>query len=204
MPLASPRIFLRAHCDFLTEKTTFSYSTTGKKFKPFGNEFTMIFQGKTFQGVRYSLFHYNDNGAEGGFAAFDQFTIEELHPRGLMKPIPFGKEIVLKNNADGLPVSIAKASHFKVVDQNLGRVALQTQGKFLSVNAANGEITLKECKPAPAETFQWIETPYGDLVLMSLATNRFLTITKEGAISATSPGPKPGRKHATCWTWHPL
>jgi xylan 1,4-beta-xylosidase len=82
--LKETRVWLRAHCDFLTEKARFSYSTDGKKFEPLGDEFTMIFQLKTFQGVRYSLFHYH-TGAGGGYADFDKLTVDEPHPRGLMK-----------------------------------------------------------------------------------------------------------------------
>ena len=66
-PFRGPRVWLRAHCDFLTEKARFSYSTDGERFTPFGGEFVLIFQLKTFQGVRYSLFHYNERGAPGGF-----------------------------------------------------------------------------------------------------------------------------------------
>ncbi len=61
-------VWLRANCDFLTEKATFSYSVDGTTFEPLGDEFTMVFQLKTFQGVRYSLFHYNTDGHDGGCA----------------------------------------------------------------------------------------------------------------------------------------
>ena len=86
-------MWLRAQCDFLTEKARFSYSTDGKKFEPLGAEFTMVFQLKTFQGIRYSLFHYNTGGAPGGYADFDKLTVDEPHPRGLTKPIPIGQTI---------------------------------------------------------------------------------------------------------------
>jgi hypothetical protein len=46
--------------------------------------------------------------------------------------------------------------------------------------------------PGDAESFQWIETPNGDLVLMSLATNRFLRVDAPGGrIVADSAGPLP-------------
>ena len=61
----------------------------------------MIFQLKTFQGVRYSLFHYNDRGAPGGCADFDRFTVAEPHPRGLMQPIPLGRTVSLQGFGGG-------------------------------------------------------------------------------------------------------
>src|SRR5690606_19967997 len=70
LPAGMTRVWLRAACDFITEKATFSYSTDGETFAPLGREFTMVFQLKTFQGVRYSLFAYNTAGNAGGHADF--------------------------------------------------------------------------------------------------------------------------------------
>ena len=204
VPLSAKRVSLRAHCDFLTEKATFSYSTDGKKFERLGGEFTMIFQLKTFQGVRYSLFCFNDGGGAGGHADFDQFTVDEPHPRGLMRPIPFGKTIVLTNLADGSLLSVDGATRFKVVNRKLGRVALQTEKGFVSVTTADGtsRVTLKSGKPTDAETFQWTESVYGDLMLMSLATHRHLRVEPgTGAVTADHPGPKPDRKDGSCFSW---
>src|SRR5262245_46473472 len=149
--LKGTRVWMRAHCDFLTEKARFSYSSDGKKFEPLGDEFTMIFQLKTFQGIRYSLFHYHTGNGPGGYADFDKMTVNEPYPSGLMKPIPIGKKIKLTVFGDG-PVIVVKdgllatapagdplasgaAAQFKVVDRGLGRVALQWGGKFVSVAA---------------------------------------------------------------------
>ena len=60
--------WLRADCDFLTERARFSFSTDGTRFTTMGPPFAMIFQLKTFQGVRYALFEYNARGATGGDA----------------------------------------------------------------------------------------------------------------------------------------
>jgi xylan 1,4-beta-xylosidase len=215
--LKGARVWLRAHCDFLMEKARFSYSTDAKKFEPLGDEFTMIFQLKTFQGVRYSLFNYHTGAGEGGFADFDRMTIDEPHPRGLTKPIPLGKKITLSVFGDG-PVLAVKdgrlsavpavdllasglAAQFRVVDRGLGRVALQWGDKFISV-ATTGQVVLRSGRPADSETFQWAETPYGDLILLSLATHRHLWVEPgTGVITADSPGPKPDRKDGSCFTW---
>lgn len=221
VPLNAARVWLRVHCDFLTEKARFSYSTDGKTFKPLGDEFTMIFQLKTFQGVRYSLFHYQSGAGEGGYADFDRLTVDEPHPRGLMRPIPFGKKITLSVFGDGsvlvmkndklstvlagVPASDklagGAAAQFKVVDRGLGRVALQQGSKFVSV-MAGGEVILRSGRPSDSETFQWTETPYGDLILLSLATHRHLRVEPaSGVITADHPGPQPDRKDGSCFTW---
>jgi beta-xylosidase len=216
-PLKGTRVWLRAHCDFLTEKARFSYSRDGKKFEPLGDEFTMVFQLKTFQGIRYSLFHYHTGGDEGGYADFDRLTVDEPHSHGLMKPIPFGKMITLSVFGDG-PALVVKdgglsavpavdklangsAARFKVVDRGLGRVTLQWGDKFVSV-AAKGQVILRSGRPTVSETFQWTETPYGDLILLSLATHRHLRVESgSGVVTADHPGPRPDRKDGACFTW---
>ena len=65
-PVASPHVWLRVHSNFDTEVSQFSYSHNGKKFTPLGPEFVTVFQLRTFQGVRFALFHYNTGGAPGG------------------------------------------------------------------------------------------------------------------------------------------
>lgn len=201
VPLATKHVSLRARCDFLTEKATFSYSTDGKKFASLGGEFTMIFQGKTFQGIRYSLFHFNDRGGAGGYADFDRFTVDESHPNGLMRPVPYGKTIMLTNLADNSALTVDGVMQFKVVDRGLGRVALQSPQGFLSVDSTDAKIKLKKSKPAGSETFQWIETSYGDLILLSLATDCYIRVAPNGAIYANHPGPKPDRKDGSCFSW---
>jgi hypothetical protein len=220
VPLKGTRVWLRAHCDFLTEKARFSYSADGKKFEPLGAEFTMIFQLKTFQGIRYSLFHYHTGEGPGGYADFDSLTVNEPHPRGLMRPIPFGKKIALSVFGDGAalvvkdglltiahagdPLASGAAAQFKVVDRGLGRVALQWGDKFVSVAAPGdkGQVRLRSGRPTDSETFQWTETPYGELILLSLATHRHLRVEPGGGVvSADHPGPQPDRKDGSCFVW---
>lgn len=210
-------IWLRARCDFRTEKATFHYSTDGKSFAPHGDAFTMVYQLKTFQGVRYSLFHYNTSGQPGGYADFSRFTVDEPNPRGLSRPIPFGKTITLTavgadsvltvkdNSLSGVPFTDPLASgtntRFRVVDRGKGRVALQSGNRFLSITV-QGEVTLTSGEPTDAETFQWIETPYGDLTLLSLITHRYLRIPPDsGSVTATHPGPGRARRDGSLLHW---
>ncbi len=196
MPLTGGRVWLRADCDFITEKARFSYSTDGQTFTPVGGEWTMIYSGLTFQGARYSLFNYNTAGAPGGYADFDSVDVYEPHPNGLMRPIPYGEPVQLAHVTAPLLTGA-----FNVVDMTLGRVALQKDGKALTVTR-DGQVTLQKGKPGTAQTFQWIETPNGDLVLMSLVTNRFLRVDpRTGKVTADSPGPKSDNSDGSRFTW---
>lgn len=200
MPLDAPHVWLRAQCDFLTEIATFSYSTDGAIFRPIGGPFTMIFQLKTFQGVRYSLFAFNPANRSGGVADFDRFTVDEPNPHGLMRPIPVGRKIRLTVRGtdralsvkDGVLVSVptAQAAPFTVIDRAVGRVALRT---------ADGSLATA---PGAGTDFQWIENVYGDLVLLALKTQRELRVDPDtGALSADHPGPSPDRRDGSCFEW---
>lgn len=220
-PVRSGRVWLRAQCSFATEKARFSYSTDGKRFTGLGSPFAMVFQLKTFQGVRYSLFHFNTGGSPGGYADFDRFTVDEPRPRGLSEPIPFGKTIsirsmegsVLVARAGATPAGVAAAdplasgpaARFRVVDRSQGRIALEGSGGFLSVaaNGAEQQVTLKRGAPGAGETFQWIETPTGELILLSLATNRYLEI-RSGNVRADNPGPQRNRRDGCRLRWQPV
>ncbi len=217
LALAAGRVWLRVECNFLNEQAVFSYSTDGEGFTPVGGAFAMIFQLKTFQGIRYALFAYHTGAGGAGWADFSDFTVTEPHPRGLTRPIPTGQAISLATVAgnrvwvaqQGLVVAVP-ASHaaaagatarFEVVDRGLGRVALRQGGGWVSVQAPGtvGQVTLREGEVGPAETFQWMETPYGDVVLLSLVTHCYLGAAAQGgAVSADHPGPAPDRDDGVC------
>ena len=206
--MAGTRIWLRADCDFLTERARFSYSLDGVTFTPIGEEVVLVYQTFTFQGVRYGLFNYNTTGAEGGFADFDRIDVHQPHPHGLMRPIPYGRSIRLTSfhATTGLaasPGGLASGvpTRFEIVNRRLGRVALRSGGRYVTVGAG-GAVTLEAAKSGTAQNFQWIETPTGELVLMSLATNRFLHIDpKTRDIQADSPGPMPDDSDGARFVW---
>jgi beta-xylosidase len=206
--MAGTRIWLRADCDYLTERARFSYSFDGVTFTPIGDEVVLVYQTFTFQGVRYGLFSYNKAGAEGGFADFDRIDIHQPHTHGLMRPIPYGRSIRLASfhTTTGLAagdrgLSSGAPTRFEIVDRRLGRVALRSGQRYVTVSG-DGGVTLATGQPGTAQSFQWIETPTGELVLMSLATNRFLRIdpqTKD--IRADSPGPMPDDSDGARFIW---
>jgi hypothetical protein len=208
LPAGATRVQLRADCDFLTEQARFSWSADGRNYSPIGEPFTMVFQLKTFQGVRYALFAYNQTGKDragkaGGHADFDSIDVYQPNPHGLMRSIPYGQRIRLtafKSGGTFAPGG-GKAAPLVVKDMGLGRVALQSGAAWVSVDA-KGAVGLRKGQPGKAESFQWIETPTGELVLMSLVTNRFVRVDPATqAVRADSPGPVPDGSDGVRFTW---
>jgi xylan 1,4-beta-xylosidase len=214
VPLKSHRVWLRAGCNYLDNTARFSYSTDGHAFHDIGETLKMPYGLVTFQGVRYSMFSYNRNGAEGGFADFDSFTLNEPNPRGLTRPIPYGRHIVLTPHdrapnvrigisGDSLAANSKEAAVFTVVDRSLGRIALRSKDGFVSISPS-GAVSLRSGPPGQAETFQWIETFTGEIILMSLTTHRYLRIDAEnGTLVADSPGPQPDAEDGVRFDWEP-
>ena len=221
-PINPPaHLWLRVHCNFDNDKAVFSWSADGKEFTPLGKPFTMTFQLITFQGVRPSLFNFNTDGHPGGYADFDNYTVIEPRARGVEREIPMGKTITLTSGADGsylaadtqsnILVNVAADStaangrslKFTVVDLGLGRVAFKANnGRYVS--ASTDGVFLKDLdgqKPGVAESFQWINLMRGDTAFMSLVNHRYLTTNPNhpGPVTATAPGPAPGRKGGVCF-----
>jgi hypothetical protein len=98
-------------------------------------------------------------------------------------------------------VASAVPTRFEIVERGLGRVALRSGRRYVTVGA-DGAVTLVAARSDKAQNFQWIETPTGELVLMSLATNRFLRIDPQTRdIRADSPGPMPDDSDGTRFIW---
>lgn len=223
LPAGTTRVALRAACNFETEQATFSYSIENGKFIPWGRGFTMVFQLKTFQGVRYGLFAYNTRGAPGGHADFDGFALDEPRANGRMPRIPLGQEITLTSRADGsrlvawngvlrpmpptAPQVATAAARFRVLDRGLGRVALQA-GDGSGIVAVTGLGGLGDLRilPAPGENasgFQWQDMLGDEVMLLSLVTHRHIFAEPHGGelASADSPGARPDRKEGSCFVW---
>jgi len=217
VPLTSPHIWLRATCDFLTEKATLSYSQDGKTFHPLGDEVTMVFQLKTFQGIRYSLFAY---GSGGGHADFADFTLDEPHPSALTRPIPFGASVQFANMDGGTvlvakdsgltgvpssdPIASSPAGRFTVLDRKQGRVALRAaDGRLVTVTGLgeDGKVSLEKPQTGDSQTFQWTEMPRGDLLFLSLTSHRHLRTMPDGSLRADAVGAQANRKNGASFAW---
>lgn len=203
-PLRGTRVWLRVDCDFLTEQARFAYSTDGTRWTPFGQRFTMAFQLKTFQGVRFALFHHNTAGAPGGVADFDLMRVDEPNPTGLTRSIPVGRTIALNAAGRDTPFVVDGESRFTVVDRRLGRVGMRAGNRYLSVTPqsdSTSALALRAGPPGDGETFQWMENLYGDLMLMSLATHRYLRVEPDGRVSSDSRGAEPDPNDGTALRW---
>jgi len=217
-------LWLRVACNFDTEQAIFSWSADGKQFTPLGSPYTTKFQLQTFQGVRPALFNYNTSGKSGGYADFDNYTVEEPRARGTEREIPLGKTITLTSGDDNSllvsreedlslgsvhplsPMAGTPNRLFQIVDLGKGRVALKaTNGRFVSIGA-DGAVTLKNvagAAPGDAESFQWVNLMRGDTMLMSLVNHRYLVAKPDnsGPVTATATGPSPARKGGQCFKW---
>lgn len=151
---------------------------------------------------------YNTTSAEGGCADFDCIDVHQPHTYGLMRPIPYGRSIRLTSfrattglaARDGRLAS-GDPTRFVIADRKLSRVALRSGLRYVTVGA-DGGVTLVVRRSGTAQTFQWIETPTGEVVLMSLATHRFLRVDPQtGEIRADSPGPMPDDSDGARFVW---
>lgn len=217
------RLWLRAHCNHDTDVAQYSYSLDGDNFTDIGGEVLLPYQLRTFQGIRYSLFSFNTEEKEGGYADFNYFEVDEPRYKGLTEPIPCDKVIQLRSLADGSllvnwrnhlrpvgensPQARGEASYFKVIDQGNGRVSLQSveNGWYLSVkgNAGLAEVRFEKEHQGDASTFQWMDMLKGDLMLMSLVNHRFIFVDPmAGSLcSCDARGARPDRKGGACFEW---
>ncbi|MCO6479907.1 MAG: glycoside hydrolase 43 family protein [Phaeodactylibacter sp.] len=221
--LKNSKVWLRAHCNFDTDKAWLSYSLDGENYTPMGGEIILPYSLITFQGVRYALFNFNTEGKEGGNADFNSFEVIEPRCKGLTRPIPYDMVITLTSIADSTvlanwrnhlrPVdknshfAEGDLSHFRVLDRGNGRVALQSvsNGGYVTVKGLGGlaEVRIEAEDQGEASTFQWQDMLKGDLMLMSLYTHRYLFADPfAGSLcSADSRGARPDRKGGACFEW---
>jgi xylan 1,4-beta-xylosidase len=213
--------WLRVHCNFITNKALFSYSTDNTNFQSLGDSVIMPYQLRTFQGVRFALFSFNTTGAEGGYADFNEFVVNE--PSANKRTIPHGKIIQLSSTADSTllvnwkdfvrPVAATdrfangKTSWFRVLDRGNGRIALQSvsDSGFVTVKGEGrmAEVRIEKQEQGNASLFQWQHMVEGDLMLLSLATHRYLFVDPgaRSLCSADSPGTNPAHNDGSCFKW---
>jgi len=216
-------LWLRVACDFDTDAAVFSWSADGKAFTPLRKPFTMTFQLRTFQGVRPSLFNFNASGQPGGYADFDNYTVEEPRARGIERTIPMGKTITLTSGADGSFLAADTQNHelvnvaadttgtllqntkFQCIDLGKGRVALKAVNGWF-VSAVGDRVLLKDLAgkaPGDGESYQWVNLMRGDTMLMSLANHRYLATkpNEPGPVTVSAAGPRPARKGGAEFRW---
>ena len=149
VPVGLPdgKIYLRCIGDYDNDKMQYAYSTDGTTFQTVGRMMPLSYQLISFQGSRHALFAFNTKGRQGGYAEFDNFTVDEPCADRSAN-IPYGKTIRIINKATGRPAIALKhgllydthagdksqLTQFKVIDRGQGRVALQcADGRYVKV-----------------------------------------------------------------------
>ncbi len=216
-------VWLRAHGNFDTDLGQLSYSLDGENYEQLGEDVLLPYQLKTFQGVRYALFHFNTRGQGGGYADFDYFHVEEPRCKGPSSPIPSGRVITLRSLADssllvnwrnhlrpvaaGSRFAEGEAAWFRVIDRGQGRIALQSvaTGGFVTVKGLAGlaEVRIEPEDHGPASTFQWQDMLDGAFMLMSLYNHRYLFADPHAGslCSADARGARPDHRGGAVFWW---
>lgn len=219
---AAAMIWLRMTGDFDRDIARFSYSLDGRQFVDIGDEMLMPYQLKTFQGTRLGLFAYNMKGHKGGYAEFDDYTVQEPMADRCGN-LPAGKVITLTNLADGSRALVHKQGmlhfcgkgareyegsecKFRVHDRGRGRIVLEAvDGRgFLTVVGEGLSADVRFLKrESEASLLMWQDMLYHQCMLLSLKTGRYIGITLEtGApYSADHAGALPNRRNGVVFEW---
>ena len=216
--LTDGKVYLRCIGDYDHNQMQYAYSVDGKEFKTLGRMMPLTYQLISFQGSRHALFSFNMKGVKGGFAEFDNFTVEEpMADRS--QNIPFGKTIRIINKATNRPAIAlthgllydthagdkSRLTMFKVIDRGQGRVALQcADGRYVKVYGKGlpGDVRFTT-DSEEAEVFLWQDYLEHDFMLLSLTSHKYLgkSPTTGSPYSMDFVGPDPARRNGAVLHW---
>ena len=216
--LANGKLWLRSIGDYDNDQAQYAYSTDGVTFQLLGRMMPLSYQLTTFQGSRHALFAFNVNGKQGGYAEFDNFTVQEPQA-DRSHNIPYGKTVRIINKATNRPAIATKhgvlydthpgdksqLTQFRVIDRGQGKVALQcADGRYLKVygDGLPGDVRFTT-NAKEAEEFLWQDYLDHDFMLLSLVNHRYLakSPTTGSPYSMDSPGPDPARRNGSVLRW---
>ncbi len=217
-PLTSNKIWLRSIGDYDNDQAQYAYSTDGTTFQTIGRMMPLSYQLTTFQGSRHALFAFNVKGRRGGYAEFDNFTVEEPCA-DRSKNIPYGKTIRIVNKATGRPAIAtthgvlydtraddkSQLTQFLVIDRGQGRVALRcADGRYVKVygDGLPGDVRFT-AEASDAEEFLWQDYLDHDFMLLSLRNHRYIgkSPTTGSPYSMDFAGPDPARRNGSVFRW---
>jgi hypothetical protein len=139
-------------------------------------------------------------------------TADNGNPQALTRSIPYGQQIRLMTHAHQPQFGVTQerntvsalanqAPACTAVDRKPGRVALKSNGGFLSVGKDGSVATWCEY-PGTADTFQRIGTFTGGPVLLALEAHNGLRVDfGSGALQADSPGPESNGPEGVRFDW---
>ena len=212
------KIYLRCIGEYDDNQAQYAYSTDGITFKMLGRMMPLSYQLITFQGSRHALFAYNIKGRDGGYAEFDNFTVEE--PKAdRSRSIPYDRYIRIINKATNRPAIALKhgllydtntddkseLTKFRVVDRKKGCVALQcADGRYVKVygDGLPGDVRFTT-DANEAEIFLWQDYLDHDFMLLSLKNHRYLgkSPTTGSPYSMDFTGADPARRNGAVFRW---
>ena len=219
--LPKGKIWLRCIGDYDNDQAQYAYSTDGTTFQTLGRMMPLSYQLITFQGSRHALFAFNINGKNGGYAEFDNFTVDEpMADRS--KNIPFGKTFRIINKATGRPAICDPhgllydtypgdknpRALFQLIDRGNGMVSIKChEGKYIKVYGEGlaGDVRFTNDEKE-AEVFLWQDYLNNDFMLYSLRNHRYIgkSPTTGSPYSMELAGPDPARRNGSVLHWEDI
>ena len=219
-PVSLPKgkIWLRCIGDYDNDQMQYAYSTDGVTFQTIGYEIPLSYQLITFQGSRHALFAFNVKGKNGGYAEFDNFTVEEPCA-DRSKNIPYGKTFRIINKATNRPAVCdphgilydthngdkSQLTQFQLIDKGNGKVSLKcVDGRYIKVYGEGlaGDVRFTT-NAEEAEVFLWQDYLDHDFMLFSLRNHRYIgkSPTTGSPYSMDFVGPDPARRNGSVLHW---
>ena len=216
--LKAEKLWLRMVGDFDNDRAHYEYSIDGTNYQQLGREMPLSYQLITFQGSRHALFAFNHKGKQGGYAEFDNFTVDEPQA-DRSGNIPYGKSFRIINLATGRPAFAqkhgllydtdysdkSKRARFRIIDKGQGQVILQCEdGQYVFCSgygiAGDVRLTTDESK---AEVFMWQDYLNHEFMLMSMRTHRYVgkSPTTGSPYSMDYTGSDPARRNGAVFRW---
>ena len=219
--VTTEKLWLRMVGDYDHDRAHYEYSLDGINYQQIGREMPLSYQLISFQGSRHALFAFNHKGKNGGYAEFDNFTVEE--PKADRSGnIPYGKTFRIINVATGKPAialehgllydtEVAENSQltrFRLIDKGQGQVILQCEdGRyvFCSGYGIAGDVRLTT-DVSKAEVFLWQDYLDREFMLMSMRTHRYLgkSPTTGSPYSMDFTGADPARRNGAVFRWEDI
>ena len=214
----SGKVWLRMVGAYDNDCAHYEYSLDGLQYQQLGREMPLSYQLISFQGSRHALFVFNHKGKNGGYAEFDNFTVEEPQA-DRSGNIPYGKMFRIINLATekpmialphGLIYDTDASDHsvqtrFRLIDKGQGQVILQCEdGRYVFCSgygiAGDVRLTTDESK---AEVFLWQDYLNHEFMLMSMRTHRYIgkSPTTGSPYSMDFPGADPARHNGAVFRW---
>ncbi|MBR1667916.1 MAG: glycoside hydrolase 43 family protein [Bacteroidaceae bacterium] len=216
--LPKGKIWLRSIGEYDDDQAQYAYSTDGITFQTLGRMMPLSYQLTTFQGSRHALFAFNVDGKNGGYAEFDNFTVEE--PKADRSGnTPYGKTFRIINKATGLPAIAdphgilydtraedkSQRTQFQIIDCGTGMVQLKcADGRYIKVYGEGLPGDVRFTTDAnEAEVFLWQDYLDHDFMLYSLKNHRYIgkSPTTGSPYSIDFAGPDPARRNGSVLHW---